>query len=448
MSQRTLTSKAFRKLIIEGAHSSEPVEPRCPHAQTCGGCAFQDCTYPAQIAVKTDAIRQLWDTFEPAAFLPHSASELEIVPSPQPYHYRTRMDYVTTKGRFGLRMRGRFNFIIDLETCHLIPPSAFGVVHTLWRRSQELALPDYNIRTHEGFLRYLVIRRSPQEIEPGTSPILVAAVTAAGDYEQEMEQLATLALEQPGVMGFHWLLNDTLTDLSTGEAVRHWGATTLPMQPAGGRYGTAPVLHIGPNIFFQNNIHLMMPLFDAVVDAVMPLWNGAGIEDTTEGIPINPTLRVADLYSGVGAIVLYLAQALADQPSSTRSQYHLFSVESNTESAALARYNVSINQISNVVVMAEDVLAFLQRQAMNHFDVVILDPPRTGLGEKMCTALLRMLPRRIVYVSCNPLTQLDDLHHLSLAYRLTTLRGYDMFPHTPHLEMLAVLDRIPMWGRD
>jgi tRNA/tmRNA/rRNA uracil-C5-methylase (TrmA/RlmC/RlmD family) len=447
MSQRTITSKAFRNLIIEGARNSEPVDPRCPHAQTCGGCAFQDCAYHAQVAVKTEAIRQLWSGFEPAILLPHPADELEIIPSPQPYNYRTRMDYVATKGRFGLRMRGRFNFIIDLETCHLIPPAAFDVAHMLWRRSQELGLPDYNIRTHEGFLRYLVIRRSPQEIEPGISPILVAAVTAAGDYAAEMEQLASLALEQPGVIGFHWLLNDTLTDLSTGEPVHHWGATTLPMQPAAGRYGESPVLHIGPNTFFQNNVHLMMPLFDTVVDAVMPLWHGSVPDDTPEDTPNNRVLRVADLYSGVGAIALYLAQALTNRASETTAPYHIFSVESNAESAALARYNVSVNQIRNVVVMAEDVLAFLQRQAMNHFDVVILDPPRTGLGEKTCVALLRLLPRRIIYVSCNPLTQFDDLRYLSLAYHLTMLRGYDMFPHTPHLEMLAVLDRIPTWSR-
>lgn len=446
MSQRTITSKAFRNLIIDGARSSEPTEPRCPHAQACGGCAFQGCTYPNQIAIKTAAIRQLWEGFEPATFLPYPAAELEVVPSPDHYNYRTRMDYVTTKGRFGLRMRGRFNFVIDLETCHLIPPAAFEVVYKVWHRSQALGVPDYNVKTHQGFLRYLVIRRSPQEIEPGVSPILVAIVTAAGEYEHEMEQLAALALEQPGVVGVHWLRNDTLTDLSSGEPVRHWGSTTLPMQPGTGRYGQSPILHIGPNSFFQNNVHLMMPLFDTVVDAVVDMWRHGSSDEDEHAATGTRVRKVADLYSGVGAIALYLAQALANEPATATAPYHIFSVESNPESAALTRYNISVNQMRNITTMAEDVLAFLQRQAMNHFDVVIADPPRTGLGEKTCAALLRLLPRRIIYVSCNPLTQLDDLRYLSLAYRLTSLRGYDMFPHTPHLEMVAVLDRISLWG--
>jgi len=76
------------------------------------------------------------------------------------------------------------------------------------------------------------------------------------------------------------------------------------------------------------------------------------------------------------------------------------------------------------------------------FDIVIADPPRTGLGPDVCCELLRLRPQRIVYISCNPLTQRDDVRMLAEAYRLTSLRGYDMFPHTPHLESLAVLDVI------
>ncbi len=431
-------------MVVEGTHQGETVEPRCPHAHACGGCAFQERAYAAQLAAKQRALHQLWEEFAPATLLPHPVSQVELVASPDPYNYRTRMDYVTTKGRFGLRMRGRFNYIVDLETCHLIPPSAFAVVQKLWHRARALGIPDYHVRTHEGFLRYLVVRRSPQEVEPGISPTLIAAVTAAGAYEAEMEQLAALALEQPGVVSFHWLLNDALTDLSFGESVRHWGATTLPMKSGAGRYGEAPVLHIGPNTFFQNNVHLLMPLFDAVVDAALESQRRCSDAPALPWQHSPPgsgsVRRIADLYSGVGAIALYLARALASDPATAGVPHQLFSVESNAESSALARYNLSLNQVRNVTVMAEDVLAFLQRQVLNTFDVVIADPPRVGLGEKVCAALLRLLPRRIIYVSCNPLTQFDDLRYLSVAYRITRLRGYDMFPHTPHVEMLAVLD--------
>jgi tRNA/tmRNA/rRNA uracil-C5-methylase (TrmA/RlmC/RlmD family) len=89
-----------------------------------------------------------------------------------------------------------------------------------------------------------------------------------------------------------------------------------------------------------------------------------------------------------------------------------------------------------------DTLAYLRDQPAGSFDTLVADPPRTGLGPEVCTELLRIAPRRIVYVSCNPLTQHDDLQQLAGVYRLIALRGYDMFPHTPHIETLAVLDNM------
>jgi tRNA/tmRNA/rRNA uracil-C5-methylase (TrmA/RlmC/RlmD family) len=316
------------------------------------------------------------------------------------------MDYVATKGRFGLRRSGRFNYIVELETCHLIPPAAFAVAHRLWLRAVELGLPDYNIRTHEGFLRYIVVRRSPQDTW------LLAAVTAAGDYAAEMQALADLALELPGVVGFHWLLNDSRTDLSFGEPQHHWGAATLPMEV--GRN----TLHIGPNTFFQNNIHLLLPLLDAVRDAAL---DGA-----------QPAPRIADLYCGVGAIALHMAHATAS----------IVGVEAHTESTRLAEHNAALNGAGHVSFLATNTTDFLRQQEPGSFDSIVADPPRTGLGPEVCAELRRLAPRRIVYVSCNPLTQRDDTQHLAPAYRISQLRGYDMFPHTPHVEALAVLDAV------
>jgi len=406
----TPTNKQFRNQIMQRTRTGTAVEPLCPHVQTCGGCAFQDRDYGDQIVAKSTALSQIWQAAELPPSVAAPVLPIIVVPSPNPYHYRTRMDYVATKGRFGLRMRGRFNYVVELETCHLIPPAAFAVAHTLWRASQELALPDYNVRTHEGFLRYLVVRRSPQDT------LLLVAVTASGAYETEMEQLATLALEQPGVQGFHWLLNETKTDLSFGTSLRRWGANNLPMQ-----VGTN-VLHVGPNSFFQNNVHLLLPLLNAV----------AGHVGNAES--------VIDLYGGVGTIALHLAPQVES----------VVCIESFAESAALARYNSALNHATNVKVMAEEVLSFLRRQltarrsdlASRPYDVVIADPPRVGLGPEVCTELLRLAPRRIVYISCNPLTQIADLRQLGVAYQLTDLVGYDMFPHTPHIETLAVLDKM------
>jgi len=397
-----MRSKEFRQLVGELARAGAAVEPRCPHAKECGGCAFQDRDYESQVVAKSRAMARLFAEAN-VVEIGYQAESFTVVPSPNPYVYRTRMDYVATKGRFGLRARGKFNYIVELTTCHLIPPDAFAAAHAVWARANELGLPDYNIRSHEGFLRYVVVRRSPDD------SLLLAAVTSAGPYESEMEQLAETALAQPGVVGFHWLLNDSLTDLSFGTPVRHWGAATLPM-----RAGTA-TLEVGPNTFFQNNVHLLGRLLDAVRAAV---------------IDGGDNLTVVDLYGGVGTIALHLAAYVSE----------VVCVEAVAESVELAARNSAANGATNVRAVNVDVLAYLREQPAGACEVAVADPPRTGLGPEVCAELLRIAPQRIVYVSCNPLTLVEDLRALGAGYVLRSLTGYDMFPHTPHVEALALLD--------
>jgi 23S rRNA (uracil-5-)-methyltransferase RumA len=423
----TLTPKLFRRQVVEAVRAGEAVEPRCPHAPPlgfCGGCVFQDRSYDAQISAKRGALQKLWEHDLPGEIL----ERVEMIAAPQSFAYRTRMDYVASKDRFGLRRGGKFNYIVDLRECHLIPPAAFAVARSVYQRAVALGLPDYNLRTHEGFLRYIVVRCSPQ----GT--LLLAAVTASGDYAAEIAEIAEYALAQPAVAGFHWLLNESLTDISFGAPVRHWGAETLLM-----RVG-ARSLAIGPNSFFQNNVHLLLPLLDDVKSAICSQQYTVNIEgaEGDDGLLLAdwrlPT--VADLYGGVGTIALHVADKVRS----------VTCVESVAESARLGEQNVVANSITNVEMVAADVLAFLRDQPARRFDVVVADPPRIGLGPDVCRELLRLRPERLVYVSCNALTQLEDARVLASGYRLTALRGYDMFPQTPHLEALAIFERVTREG--
>ncbi|OAN45796.1 23S rRNA (uracil-5-)-methyltransferase RumA [Chloroflexus islandicus] len=393
----TLTSKTLRKAIVDRALAGQPTSPLCPHARECGGCAFQDRAYADQVAAKAAVLRELY------ASSGIRVDGFVVVPSPNPFAYRTRMDYVATKGRFGLRARGKFNYIIELTTCHLIPPAAFAAAQAVWRRAGELGLPDYDIRAHTGFLRYVVVRRNLND------ELLIAAVTAAGGDEATMAALAETALAQPGVTGFHWLVNDTLTDLSFGEPRRHWGAAELAM-----RIGEM-VCFVGPNTFFQNNVYLADRL----------------IGDAVEAAAVEPTMRVADLYGGVGAIGLHLARRAASVDC----------VEAVADSVTLAQRNAIANGVANLNPICADTLEYLRAQPAGSLPVIVADPPRTGLGPQVCQELLRIGPQRIVYVSCNPLTQVADLQILTVSYRVIGLRGYDMFPHTPHVEAIAVLER-------
>jgi 23S rRNA (uracil-5-)-methyltransferase RumA len=419
-----LTPKLFRRQIIDATIAGEAVNPLCPHAPPdgmCGGCTFQDRSYATQIAAKQIALRGLWA----ADLTSGTLDAVEVIGSPNPFEYRTRMDYVCSKDRFGLRRSGKFNFIIDLDQCHLIPPSAFAAARGVHEYATSLGLPDYNLRSHEGFLRYVVVRRSPDD------RFLLAVVTSAPDsdgvYEQMLEEVAAEALADPAVLGVHWLVNDSVSDVSFGTLRRHWGVATLPMRV--GRH----TLQIGPNTFFQNNVHLLMPLLDDIAGLISGQQRLAdsAFTDTV----INPAIRsalpsVADLYGGVGTIALHVAD-LAQT---------IVTVESVDESAELAKQNSIANGRTNVVSVQAETLAYLREQAIGRFDVIIADPPRTGLGREVCRELLRLRPERIIYVSCNPLSQIEDTRALAPGYRVTELRGYDMFPQTPHLESLALLE--------
>ena len=396
-----LSNKLLKKFTIDHVLVTAPIEPRCPHAAECGGCAFQDRAYAAQLAVKAAALAEMW-----AAGLPGVVTgPISIIPSPDPFNYRTRMDYVTSRDRMGLRRSGKFNWVVDLHECHLLPPADFAVARAAYERVVELGLPGYDLRSHQGFTRYLVVRRSPQ----GT--LLLALTTASSAYAAEMDQLAAYALTLPGVASFHWLLNEGLSDSSFGESLRYWGSERLAMQVG------ARTLEIGPNTFFQNNVHLLLPLLDDVLARV------------TEGR--SPARRVADLYGGVGTIALHIADYVG----------RVVCIEEYAESAALARHNIAQNQVENAEAVTSDTLAYVKAQPTEAFEIIIADPPRAGLGPEVSRELLYLKPERIIYVSCNPLTQVEDAKILLQGYDLTTLRGYDMFPHTPHMESLAVFDR-------
>ncbi|MEP7188522.1 MAG: methyltransferase [Roseiflexaceae bacterium] len=418
----TLSPKLFRRQVVDATRTGEPAIPRCQHAPPlgfCGGCTFQDRSYESQVAAKRAALQSLWASEMPAEML----EQVTMVGSPDAFEYRTRMDYVTSRERFGLRRGGKFNYIVDLHECHLISPEAFAIARSVYEWAVALGLPDYDLRSHAGFLRYIVVRRSPQDT------LLLAVVTAAPDadgaYASAIEQVAEHALAQPGVDGFHWLVNDSLADMSFGTPQRHWGADLLDMR-VGNR-----TLAIGPNTFFQNNIHLLLPLLNDVAAAVTADRRPPTTEDMSQVVSRRSSLVVADLYGGVGTIALHLADQVG----------HVTCVESVEESAQLAEHNIARNRVRNITMVAADVLAFLREQSIGQFDVVVADPPRVGLGPDVCRELLRVRPRRLVYVSCNALSQIDDARALASGYQLTELRGYDMFPQTPHMEALAVFER-------
>lgn len=359
--------------------------PRCPHFGQCGGCAFQDVPYPGQLSAKQASLKE-W-----------LGSEVEVVPSPKPYGYRNRMDFVCAFGRIGLRRRGRHDEVVEIDRCHLLPERASDFFQTLKALVRSNGIPDFNYMIHRGYLRYITIRAAEN-----TPDLLVNFVTASDDERilSVLEEAAKTAVS------VNWIVQGGLADLNYGPIKQCLGRPYFT-EKAGER-----TFHAGPNTFVQNNASLAPTLLDFVRGHV------AG--------------RTLDLYCGMGAITL----SVADRAES------VLGVELEGESIGFAGENLALNGVKNASFLASDTKKWLiEHEKEGGFDTIIIDPPRSGLGGKVARKILRMAPKRIIYVSCNPKMLAEDLKTFESAYRVTALKGFDMFPQTPHVEAVGVMER-------
>ncbi len=376
----------------------------CPHFGECGGCSWQHLNYATQIKLKQEALQEIMQEFRPR--------ELAVVASPEEFGYRARMDYVCSydpfhppQNRMGLRKRKQFRHVIDLEECHLIDPKLFVLVHKVYAQAQQMGIPNYDLVSGKGELRYMVTRTT------GTDYMLIM-ITRSRDLEAEVEKLAQFAILQ-GFVSVYWLEQPQLSDVSFGEVVKFWGDQYLSFRVNGGHEVS---LRIGPNNFFQNNI----PQFNQLLKYVSEHLESADM--------------LLDLYCGVGTIGISLADKFK----------HVTSVELEPESIVLAKTNANENKVENISFFAGNISNLqveVELPMGTDQAVAIVDPPRAGLTPKGVAELLQLRPRQIIYISCNPITQAQDLHNLLPQYEIDSMCGFDMFPQTPHLENVVVLHR-------
>lgn len=370
------------------------VEPVCKHFGRCGGCYLQDLSYEDQLRVKLEFLKELFsDRFE---------LEGVIIPSPQPLYYRHRMDYVCAFSRMGLRMRGNYAEVVDLEECHLISPRAFEVFRFVKGRARELGIQDYDFIEHKGFLRYIVVREAKF-----TNELMIAfTATSPPDLLQRDKLLELMAETAQRAESVYWLKHEGLRDHSYGEPVKILGKPYIVEKVGSYQF------MIKPDVFFQSNPLLIWKAYDDIKEHVYG--------------------RALDLYCGIGTISIYVSDACES----------VTGVELVQSSVEAAKANAELNGVKNVKFYAQDVGEYLKRG--EKFDVVIVDPPRPGMTKKIIRRLRAIKPERIVYMSCNPVTQYEDLKRLSDDYELEKpIRAYDMFPQTYHIETLAVLRRRP-----
>ncbi len=409
-------AEAHADRILRSAPSR--VTPRCAHVAICGGCRFQDLAYPEQLAHKE---RQV------AECLAHlggvQATVRPAIAAPDPFHYRNKMEY--SFGRdpggatiLGLHRRGFFDRSFDLERCHIATPISSEIVAFAreWARREQL--PVYDTKRHEGLLRYLMVREGVR-----TGQVMVNLVATA-DHPSFQPFAAGVHRAFPRVASVVLNLTRRRGQTAIGEEERVlFGGATIE-ETLGGL-----TFEISSSSFFQTNTAQAERLLASAL----------------EGLQLTGKERVLDIYAGTGTFTLPIAKATRE----------VIGIESSDVAVKDAERNAERNGIQNArfwtgeaVEVLRDRMGLGARDTSQAFDrpeidAVLVDPPRAGLHAGVVSRLIHLGAPRLVYVSCNPSTLGRDLGLLCESrYRVLWVQPVDMFPHTPHIECVAVLERV------
>lgn len=369
----------------------------CPNKDVCGSCKWSHIPYEKQLQQKLSDINGSF------ALKEVDLQVSDILPSPVTEHYRNRMDFVIDfEGRVGMRQKGKWWRVIDDHTCFLADEKIETLFASVREWSQQAGLSYFDRKAHTGFLRYAVIRST---ITGETMINLVTSAPAdAAEEQRAREQLESLARDT-GVTTLIWSVNTTVSDVSNGDELHTiHGPGYIEERINGFTY------RITPNAFFQTNPHGAALLQDTVGEFAGHLSGKT----------------LLDLYCGSG----FFAIALASKAEKT------IGVELVEEAIVDARVNAELNSST-----AEFHTAKTEEYdwGAHNADVVILDPPRAGLHDSALADVMRIQPQHIVYISCGYKNFAREMVTLRDVYDVEHIRAIDMFPHTPHVELVTSL---------
>ena len=399
--------------------SSERIEPFCKHFGICGGCQWQMLPYEKQLEYKHDQVLQSLKRIGKLD-LPEI---LPILGSERTTLYRNKLEYTFSNHRYllkeeladpqisnlqnaaGFHARGIFDKVVDVETCYLQDEPTNGIRLEVKRWAIENELSFYDIQRHEGYLRNLQIRLCR------TGEIMVNIVFGYRDEHLQNALLKHLQNEFPAITTLLYTINpkwnDSLNDLQ-------------PIVYSGNGYVIEKLekflFKIGPKSFFQTNTAQAERLYQTVRSFAA----------------LNGTETVYDLYCGTGSIGIFLSDGAKK----------VIGIELIPEAIEDAKENALLNQIHHAAFFAGDVTEICDDRFFETHgrpDLIVSDPPRAGMSEKLIAKLLEIAAEKIIYVSCNPATQARDLNLLSEKYQISAVQPVDMFPHTLHIENVTAL---------
>ena len=403
-------------------HTLSPlrVDAVCPHFGTCGGCKWQTMSYAAQLEAKQ---RQVRDNLERLGGVDCSLMR-PICGSERIYYYRNKLEFTFStrawrtdltaeadpRGALGFHVPQLFDKVLPIEHCALQEDPSNDIRLSIRDYANDNNLSYYDIRNHTGLLRNVVIRNT------SLGHWMVILVIAEDNTTALFPLLDILHSRFPQITSLQYIVNTKLND-SYGDLEVHTylGDDHIEEQMATPD-GRNLRFIINPKSFYQTNSQQAQRLYSFVAELA----------------DLQPTDTLYDLYTGTGTIALFLA-ARAKK---------VVGIEYVEEAIADARLNAERNGFNNTVFYAGDMARVLTDDfiaANGRPDVVVTDPPRAGMHERVVQQLLAAAPRKIVYVSCNPATQARDLKLLAERYDVRCIQPVDMFPHTQHVENIAEL---------
>jgi 23S rRNA (uracil1939-C5)-methyltransferase len=412
----------FGRGAIEAVIEPSPqrVEAPCPYFGRCGGCRLQHVAYPAQLAYKT---KQVADALERLGGL-RDVPLRPIIGAEEIFGYRNKMEFTVARPRrgagteadsargglvVGLHETERYDAVLDIDRCLLQSDRMNALLAEARAFFVDRGLTVYEQDTGEGLLRFLMLREGRH-----TGELMTNVVTSAPAVSELAPLVARLQAPEAGTTSVVLNVNPKKASVAVGVEEHLLGGRDHIREGMGGL-----TFQVSANSFFQTNTRQAERLFDLVV----------------ESTGLTGTETVIDLYSGTGAISLLLAR---------RARW-VYGVELAQAAVDDAGANAAANGITNCTFLAGEVRFVLPSLIAKGVtaEVVVADPPRAGFHPKALHALITLGARRIVYVSCNPTTLARDLGELSRGgYRVEWVQPVDMFPHTPHIEAVARLERV------
>lgn len=416
----------YAEAKIEEIISPSPLrtKPLCKYFGTCGGCKQQDMIYDSQVKYKQE---QVFETFERLGGFAGLNVD-PILKSENVFHYRNKMDFSFAVKRWlveseidnpeiidrnfalGLHIPNMFDKVLDVTECFIQPAIGNDILNFTRDFFKSRNVPIYSTKTHTGFLRNLVIRFSFH-----TNDLMVNLVTSSEDEKLISDYSSELLKRVPAVTTIVNNINLKKASIALGDYEKTFHGAGFIYDLIGDYK-----FRISANSFFQTNTLQAENLY----------------KKTLEFCGLMGDETVYDLFCGAGTISIFVSGKANS----------VFGFESVASAISDAETNCQINKIENVHFFRADlynsILPLIREEGLPLPDVIITDPPRSGMHQRTVNDIIELNPKKIVYVSCNPATQVRDMVLLTASgYRLVIMQPVDMFPHTYHIENIVLLER-------